>query len=78
MHGSASDANVSSIFRLRSLYSYSTIFICEIRLFTDDCVCYREMKETDDILKIQKDIDQLGCWARKRGMRFQPVKCNMC
>ena len=24
-----------------------------------------------------RDIDQLGCWARKWGMRFQPVKCNM-
>ena len=28
-------------------------------------------------LKLQKDIDQLGCWVRKWGMRFQPVKCNM-
>ena len=24
-----------------------------------------------------KDIDRLGIWARKWGMRFQPVKCNM-
>ena len=29
------------------------------------------------MLKLQKDIDQLGCWARKWGMRFQPVKCSM-
>ena len=36
----------------------------QIRLFTDDCVCYRE-------------TDRLGSWARKWGMRFQPVKCNM-
>ena len=28
-------------------------------------------------MKLQKDIDQLGCWARKLGIRFQPVKCNM-
>ena len=28
-------------------------------------------------LKPQKDIDRLGIWARKWGMRFQPVKCNM-
>ena len=28
-------------------------------------------------LKLQKDIDRLGIWARKLGMRFQPVKCNM-
>ena len=48
----------------------------EKRLFADDCVCYREMKNTEDTFKLQKDIDQLGCWARKWGLRFQPVKCN--
>ena len=49
----------------------------EIKLFTDDCVCYQEIKDTEDTLKLQKDINQLGCWARKWGLRFQPVKCIM-
>ena len=49
----------------------------EIRLFADDCVCYREIKNEDDTLKLQRDIDRLGSWARKWGMEFQPVKCNM-
>ena len=49
----------------------------EIRLFADDCVCYREIKGIDDTVKLQEDIDRLGCWARTWGMRFQPVKCNM-
>ena len=49
----------------------------EIRLFADDCVCYREIKNEEDTLKLQRDIDCLGSWARKWGMRFQPVKCNM-
>ena len=49
----------------------------EIRLFADDCVSYREIKDIEDILKLQKGIDRLGIWARKWGMRFQPVKCNM-
>ena len=48
----------------------------EIRLFADDCVCYREMKDEKDTMKLQRDIDRLGSWARKWGMRFQPVKCN--
>ena len=43
----------------------------------DDCVCYREIRGTDDSLTLQKDTDRLGCWARKWGMRFQPVKCNI-
>ena len=49
----------------------------EIRLFANDCVCYREIKGTEDTVKLQEDIDRLGCWARKWGMRFQPVKCNI-
>ena len=36
-----------------------------------------EIKDTKDTMKLQKDIDRLGSWARKWGMRFQPVKCNM-
>ena len=48
----------------------------EIRLFADDCVCYRQIDSTEDTSKLQKDIDQLGKWARKWGMRFHPVKCN--
>ena len=31
----------------------------------------------EETLKLQKDIDRLCTWARKWGMRFQPVKCNM-
>ena len=49
----------------------------EIRLFADDCVCYREIKNEEDTLKLQRYINRLGGWARKWGMRFQPVKCNM-
>ena len=58
---------------LFSLYinDFSTDIDSEIRLFADDCVCYREIKDTEDTLKFQKDIDQLGCWARKWDMRFQ-------
>ena len=32
----------------------------EIRLFADDCVCYRQFDSTEDTTKLQKDIDQLG------------------
>ena len=49
----------------------------EIRLFADACVCLREIKDEENTMKPQMDIDRLGCWARKWGMRFQPVKRNM-
>ena len=45
--------------------------------FADECVCYHEIKDEEDTIKLQRDIDRLGSWARKWGMRFQPVKCNM-
>ena len=64
---------------LFSLYinDITTDIDSEIRLFADDCVCYREVKGTEDIVKLQEDIDRLGCWARKWSMRFQPLKCNI-
>ena len=37
----------------------------QIKLFADDCVCYREIKTVEDALKLQKDIDLLGTWTRK-------------
>ena len=49
----------------------TTFIDSEIRLFADDCVCYREIKGTE------ADIDRFGCWARKWDMRFQPVKYNI-
>ena len=32
----------------------------EIRLFADDCACYREIKDIEDTLKLQRDIDRLS------------------
>ena len=63
---------------LLSLYINDILDIeSEIRLFADDCVCYRKNKDEEDTMKLQRDIDRLGSLARKLGMRFQPVKCNM-
>ena len=60
---------------LFSLYinDISTDIYSEIRLFADDCVCYREIKDTEDTLKLQKGIDQLGCWA----MVYEISTCQM-
>ena len=37
----------------------------EIRLFADDCVCYREIKDMEDTLTLQKDIDRLGIFGQE-------------
>ena len=59
------------------MYDTSADKESEIRFFADDCVCYRDIKEIEDTVKRQNDIDRLGSWATKWDMRFQPVKCNM-
>ena len=35
----------------------STDIDSEIRLFADDCFCYHKISDTEDSLKLQKDID---------------------
>ena len=62
---------------LFSLYikDITTDIVSEIRLFADDCVITKSKVQRP--LKLQGDIDRLGCWARKWGMRFQPVKYNI-
>ena len=53
----------------------------EIRLFPDDSVCYREIKDEEDTIKLQKDIDRLGSWARKWGIsagRFVEILAAVC
>ena len=32
----------------------------EIKPFADNCVCYHEIKNEEDTLKLQRDIDRLG------------------
>ena len=80
VNGVKSDwAPVLSGVLLFSLYinDISSDIESEIRLFADEFVCYSEIKDEVDKMKLQRDIDRLGSWARKWGMRFQPVKCNM-
>lgn len=49
----------------------------EIRLFADDCVCYRPIENVQDCEQLQKDIDHLTSWAKKWYMRFEPSKCKI-
>ena len=46
----------------------------EIRLFADECVCYRPIANVQDYEQVQKGIDHLTSWAKKWYMRFEPSK----
>ena len=61
---------------LFSLYINDISAGVESETFADDCVCYHEIREIEDTVNLQKDIDRLGSLVRKWGMRFKSVKCN--
>ena len=55
---------------LNLIESVSEDFPSYSSIFADDCVCYREIKDIEDTVKFQEDIDRLEYWARSWGMRF--------
>ena len=77
MSGIPRDTVLGPLFFSLYINDISSAIESEIRLFADDCVCYREIKDEEDIMKLQRGIHRLGSWARTWGMRFQPLKCNM-
>lgn len=48
----------------------------EIRLFADDCICYRKVSSIVDREILQLDIDRLAVWADTWLMDFSPSKCK--
>jgi hypothetical protein len=46
-----------------------------VRLFADDCVLYREIKNEFDSTSLQEDLDKLVTWEKKWQMQFNPSKC---
>ena len=46
----------------------------QVRLFADDCLLYRQIKNREDHILLQNDLTCLEEWAQKWGMRFN-VKC---
>ena len=47
----------------------------QVRLFADDCLIYREIKEYKDHYTLQQDLKHLEDWAERWGMRFNATKC---
>jgi ribonuclease P/MRP protein subunit RPP40 len=46
-----------------------------VRLFADDCVIYREIKNDLDAQALQEDLDTLGRWEQTWLMKFNTSKC---
>ena len=48
-----------------------------VRLFADDCALYRTIKDKDDAIKLQEDLDELQRWENEWLMEFHPQKCQI-
>ena len=46
-----------------------------VRLFADDCLLYRRIRNHDDHLALQNDLHNLESWANDWGMRINATKC---
>ena len=46
-----------------------------VRLFADDCLLYRTIRNVQDHLLLQEDLRQLETWAADWGMLFNASKC---
>ena len=49
----------------------------KVRLFADDCLPYREIKNNQDQIDIQRDLNELIDWGSTWGMKFSAKKCNI-
>ena len=47
----------------------------QVRLFADDCLIYRTIKNIQDQIQLQKDFDALQLWGDLWGMKFNASKC---
>ena len=48
-----------------------------VRLFADDCLIYRPIKNQQDCIALQQDLCSLDNWASIWGMRFNVKKCDI-
>ena len=46
------------------------------RLFADDCILYRSIRNRQDCITLQNDLNNLAEWEKSWGMQFHPEKCN--
>ena len=42
------------------------------RLFADDCIHYRQIRNNNDQHLLQEDLDRLATWEKTWGMEFHP------
>ena len=64
-------------YNLRSshIYDLPSCVNSKVRLFADDCLLYRKLKNNQDQIDMQRDLDALMDWGSTWGMKFNAKKC---
>ena len=47
-----------------------------VKLYADDALVYRPIRNNDDIAHLQDDLNELEVWSNKWQMLFNPFKCE--
>ena len=50
----------------------------KVRLFADDCLLYREIKNNQDQIDMRRDLDALMDWGSTWGMKFNAKSVTLC
>ena len=62
---------------LLHIYDLPSVVSSKVKLFADDCLIYRIIKNKEDQIALQKDLNLLENWGNTWGMRFSAAKCNI-
>ena len=54
-----------------------SIVSSKVRRFEDDCLIYRNIKNKEDQIALQKDLNLPENWGNTWGMRFNAAKCSI-
>ena len=54
-----------------------SVISSKVRLFANDCQVYRKIKNKQDQIALQKDLNLLENWSSKWGMGFNAARCNI-
>ena len=72
------------LFLLHSVFflkiTYNDLPSCvnsKVCLFAEDCLLYREIKNKQDQIDMQRDLDALMDWGSTWGMKFNAKQCNI-
>ena len=53
------------------------LILSNMRMFADDTKIYSVIRNFDDCLRLQKDLDQLSQWSRIWLLQFNVAKCKI-